>query len=185
MSEIPRFTFILFLVNLVAASLLVGVNNLTSVRIEELKKVSERESIEEVMSASFGEFLEPVEEEGVLSYIRVYKDKNKSVFSGYIFTAKQYGYSSVIETIVGMEKDGKILGIKILSQSETPGLGAKIMEKTFYAQFKGKAIENLVVVKTKTKDKIEAITSATISSKAVTDSIRQEAQRILDVERKR
>ncbi len=185
MSEIVRYTFILFLVNLVASSLLVGVNNLTSVRIEELKKISERESIKEVMSSSVGEFLEPVEEGGVLEYIRVYKDKDKRELSGYIFTAKQYGYSSVIETMVGMDKEGRILGIKILSHNETPGLGAKIAEKKFHEQFKDKTIGNLIVVKTKTKDKIEAITGATISSRAVTDSIKKEAQRILDVERKR
>lgn len=183
MAEIVRFTFILFLVNLIAASLLVGVNNLTHARIEELKRVSERESIKEVMPSSFGEFLESVEE-GVLSYIRVYKDKNKSILSGYIFTVKQYGYSSIIETMVGMDKDGRILGIKILSHNETPGLGAKISEKGFFGQFRNKPFKDLVVVKTKTKDKIEAVTGATISSSAVTDSIRKEAERILDVEGK-
>lgn len=184
MSEILRFTFILFLVNLIAASLLVGVNNLTSARIEELKKISERESIKEVMPGSVGEFLEPVEERA-LSYTRVYKDKNKSILSGYIFTVKQYGYSSIIETMVGMDKEGRLLGIKILSHNETPGLGTKISNKSFFEQFKGKAIEDLVIVKTKTKDKIEAITGATISSRAVTDSVRKEVKRILDAEQKR
>lgn len=211
MSDIVRFALILFLVNLIAASLLVGVYNLTHARIEELKTLSEKEAIREVMPSSIGEFLEPVEAEGKMGYIRVYKDKEKSILSGYIFTTRQYGYSSVIETMVGMAPDGRIIGIKILNQNETPGLGSRIVEtfsgktifdaikdifskekkKTtfitpwFCEQFKGKRVEALVVVKTKTKDKIEAITGATISSKAVTDSIRKEAERILDVERKR
>lgn len=209
MSNIIRLTLILFLVNLIAASILVGVYNLTNSRIEALKEASEKEAIGEVMPSSVGEFFESVEKEGA-SYIRVYKDEERSILSGYIFTTKQYGYSSVIETMVGMDKNGRIFGIKILDQNETPGLGARVVEtfsgKTvfdaikgifskkkeapvikpwFCEQFKGKDINDLVVVKTKTNKNIEAITGATITSKAVTDSIKKEAQRILNVEQKR
>ena len=57
----------------------------------------------------------------------------------------------------------------MLHHAETPGLGDEIQKDYFKNQFKGKSIDNLVVVKTETPDKIQAITGATISSRAVTE----------------
>ena len=114
---------------------------------------------------------------------------------GYSFKAYGKGYSSTIETIVGVDLTGTICGIKITFQQETPGLGAKVMEVAsentlwdvvggnavdeadvkpwFQVQFEGRTAEELVVVKNPTEDGILAITGATISSDAVTNSIRR------------
>ncbi len=114
---------------------------------------------------------------------------------GYSFKAYGKGYSSTIETIVGVDPTGTICGIKITYQQETPGLGAKVTEVAsqntlwdvvggnavdeagvkpwFQVQFDGRAAEELVVVKNPTEDGIVAITGATISSDAVTGSIRR------------
>jgi len=47
---------------------------------------------------------------------------------GYAFKVKEYGYSSDIECIVGLDTTGTILGVNILSQNETPGLGSRVKE---------------------------------------------------------
>ena len=73
--------------------------------------------------------------------------------------------------IVGVDNDLKVTGVEIISQSETAGLGAKCTEDGFKAQFVGKT-ENIAVTKNGAKDnEIDAITSATITSKAVTKGV--------------
>jgi Na+-translocating ferredoxin:NAD+ oxidoreductase RnfG subunit len=103
------------------------------------------------------------------------------------------GYSSTIETIVGVTTGGSICGIKIVSQKETPGLGAKVQEVAsrntlwavlsgsavdetgarpwFEEQYDGLGVEDLRVVKSRSEDGVLAITGATISSEAVTGSV--------------
>jgi electron transport complex protein RnfG len=204
MNNIVRFALVLFLVNLVAASILAGVYYVTRPKIETQEKLVREEALKEVMPESVGERLEPVEENKELNYWKVYKGSGSRA-SGYIFIAKKYGYSSVIETMVGMKNDGTITGVKIISQNETPGLGAKIVEimsnrtifkvikemvskerklekklaPYFTEQFKGLDIRKINL----SNPQIDAITGATISSRAVIDSIREKGMELLDVER--
>jgi electron transport complex protein RnfG len=74
--------------------------------------------------------------------------------------------------MLGVDPNLKVLNITILSQAETPGLGDEVESKEFRGQFIGKSIENMEVVKTSGTDKIQALTGATISSRAVTNSER-------------
>ena len=53
--------------------------------------------------------------------------KNDQI-AGYAFVAKKNGYSSEIQVMVGIDLKGKIMGVKVLSQNETPGLGTRITE---------------------------------------------------------
>jgi len=70
-------------------------------------------------------------------------------------------------------KGERILGIDILESQETPGLGAKIDEDLFKNQFRGKEKFPLKLVKLKKpqEEEIEAITGATISSRAVVNLV--------------
>jgi electron transport complex protein RnfG len=81
------------------------------------------------------------------------------------------GYSSEISALVAVDKEFKITGIKILSQNETPGLGAKISENGFLRQFLGKFPEKIML--RKNGGEIDGVTSATISSRAITDAVRE------------
>jgi len=93
---------------------------------------------------------------------------------GYIVQGFGKGYSSYINVLTSIGKDFKIKKVKVLSHAETPGLGDEIERDYFLERFKDKVIENLVVVKTETSDKIQAISGATISSRAVTeDAVRK------------
>ncbi|HDP16479.1 MAG TPA: FMN-binding protein [Candidatus Omnitrophica bacterium] len=201
MNNTLRFAIVLFLVNLTAASILAGVYGITKVKIDAQKRLSEETALKEVMPGSVGDRLEPVEEAGRVIYWKVFKGISAKP-SGYIFVAKKYGYSSVIESMVGMKQDGSITGVRVLSQNETPGLGAKIIEavsdKTllsaikgvfskekasrekalpyFTEQFKGLSVRNLEI----SNSSVQAITGATISSRAVVESIREQGLKILN-----
>lgn len=214
MKDILRFVLVLFLVNLVAASILAGVYIVTKPRIEQQKKLLQEEALREIMPEEIGDRLEPVKEDGEIKYWKVFKGPGYRL-RGYVFIAKKYGYSSVIETMVGIKRDGTITGVKILSQNETPGLGAKIVEvvtdKTITSALKGifskkkqasnhsstatdsgtgpaeKSLSPYFTEQLKGLDvrkvdigNIDAITGATISSKAVVDSMRSEGLEILN-----
>ena len=83
------------------------------------------------------------------------------------------GYAGDIKMAVGI-KDGKVTGISMLEIGETTGLGMEARDNPdFTAQYVGKDVEKYVVVKTApgSDDEIQAITGATITSKAVTGAV--------------
>ena len=88
---------------------------------------------------------------------------------GYVVQSFGKGYSSYIDTFIATDKDFKVQKISILHHGETPGLGDEIETDWFKNQFKDKTIEHLKVIKGETKDDIQAISGATISSRAVTE----------------
>jgi electron transport complex protein RnfG len=209
MPENIRSILTLTLICLLTAFLLTGVYILTRPRILEQKVKDEQAALSAVLPEA-GSF-EPVVRKGEIVYFQAYSAGGEKRTIGYAFVARAQGYSSVIETMAAMDTQGRITGIRILSQNETPGLGAKISEvlvnKTlwqaikefftpghgplefpaqpwFCGQFKGKMVEDLVVVKDTTEKNIQAITGATISSEALTDSVREKAKEILEYERR-
>jgi electron transport complex protein RnfG len=200
MKTIIKFAFILFCVNLVAATILASVYSLTRSRIALEQKVIQEDALKQVMPETVGERLEPVTQDDVIQYWKAYKG-NSAGPAGYVFIAKKYGYSGVIESMVGIKKDGTITGVRVLSQNETPGLGAKIVEVLsertiftalkelflkekhkeelvlphFTEQFKNRNVSDIEF----SKAGIHAVTGATISSRAVVDSIKSKAMEIL------
>jgi electron transport complex protein RnfG len=187
MRQTIRYGLILSLICIVAGASLAAVYSITKPRIIAQAEQEERASLKEVLPE--GRNFVPVKFKDDIIYYKVFDEGGK--FIGVAFKAKGKGYSGTIETMAGMTKDGTITAIKILNQNETPGLGARIIEifedttlwdlvrgkkKTeekkpwFTEQFKDKKIESL-------KD-ILAISQATISSKAVIDSVRKKAQEL-------
>ena len=77
-----------------------------------------------------------------------------------------------------------IRGMEILEQEETPGLGARIEEKSFREQFKGKQIEKKIIVQIKGAatgpNDVSAITGATITSKTLEKIINEVSQPYLE-----
>ncbi|MEG0485056.1 MAG: RnfABCDGE type electron transport complex subunit G [Oscillospiraceae bacterium] len=92
----------------------------------------------------------------------VYKSLNDV---GYVITAEAKGYGGMVPVMISFGTDDKILNIKFLDNSETPGLGKKIMEPKFAKQFTGKGDKKL------TLGSIDAIAGATISSSATVNAI--------------
>lgn len=88
---------------------------------------------------------------------------------GYIAEGFGKGYSSYIHVLTSVDKNFIVQKISVLGHGETPGLGDEIEKDYFLNQFAGRPADNLVVIKGETADKIQAITGATISSRAVTE----------------
>ncbi len=83
---------------------------------------------------------------------------------GYAFTAKETGFNDIIRIMVGVDARGEVItGIEVLEHTETPGLGARITETEYLAQFIGKTVDTSFA----SKDSIDAITGATITSEAM------------------
>ena len=99
------------------------------------------------------------------------KTKDKKVI-GHCIKVEPIGYGGAISMIVGVGDDGKVRGVKIISMSETPGLGARANEPGFTDAYKGKS-GDIKVKKSGTPadNEISAISGATITSKAVTEGV--------------
>ena len=105
----------------------------------------------------------------------VYEALRDSARVGYVAQGTGRGFGGEIEVIVGLRADGEITGISVggANFSETAGLGAKAKEAAFTGGFFGKRAP-LTVVKAgeaRSESTVDAITSATITSKAVNDTV--------------
>ncbi len=85
--------------------------------------------------------------------------------AGYVITAQSKGYGGQVPAAVSFDSEGNILHVIMMSNDETPGLGQKVTEESFYTQFDGLAAEELTI------NDIDAVTGATISSKASVKAI--------------
>jgi Na+-translocating ferredoxin:NAD+ oxidoreductase subunit G len=81
------------------------------------------------------------------------------------------GYGGDVVLMVGMSADGKLINYEILTATETPGLGTKIAGDLFKAPLKGRPLDASWIVK-KDGGQVDAVTAATISSRAALECIR-------------
>ncbi|MDY6832093.1 MAG: RnfABCDGE type electron transport complex subunit G [Thermodesulfobacteriota bacterium] len=112
-----------------------------------------------------------LEKNGRQVFYDVYKAMQNGEPAGWVIKSSGQGYADKIELLVGVNPDlSAITGLFILNQKETPGLGNKIIEDDWRNQFVAKKTDkSLAVVKTGARagNEIDAITGATISSRAV------------------
>ncbi len=104
----------------------------------------------------------------------VYPARKDGEIVGYaISTYTGKGFSGNISLMTGFKPDGTIINISVLEQKETPGLGTKMTEPAFKDQFNGKnPLEFSLKVK-KDGGPVDAITAATISSRAFCDAVQR------------
>jgi electron transport complex protein RnfG len=162
MKETIKYGFTLALICVIAGASLAVVNSLTKSKILAQAQAEEAGGLKEVLPQA--DKFEPVKSGEDIIYYKALDKDGKLI--GVAFKASGQGYSSPVETIAGMLKDGTITAIKVISQNETPGLGARVTEPEFTSRFANK----------KDLNEVEAITGATISSKAVIDSVKKKAQ---------
>ncbi len=97
--------------------------------------------------------------------------KNGKLIAVAFKVVSRKGYGGNIDILMGVDMQGKITGIEILSMAETPGLGARIEEPAFKKQFVGRTLKNTKWAVKKDGGDIDQITGATISPRAVTDAL--------------
>lgn len=160
--------------------LICAVSAFTILNVEKTTKVYIQKQQEETIISGYKEVFPNLGLIKKLNYAgntvinEVVASVNNGEVNGYIYTVKPSGYSGEITTMLAFDsKSHEITGVKILRQQETPGLGAKCKETSFTERFVGKAAaQPLSVVKNNASNNdIQAITAATITSRAVVSGV--------------
>lgn len=178
MREIMKLSVFLLIVAGIAGAALSYVNDLARPLITAQILQNKLDSFKEVYPQS-----EKVEDE-TTTYLKESKDSiikevniayRSGVPVGVIYAVETKGYSGPISLLAGFDiATARITAIKVLSQRETPGLGAKATESKFRDRYRDKGIElPLEVTKTPPlkENQVQAITASTITSKAVTKGV--------------
>jgi electron transport complex protein RnfG len=157
-----RLALTLALFCIVAAGALALVYILTSPLIKANAERSFIESLKSVLPADDFKLIK--EGEAV-----VYTGTKGGQLIGHAVKVAPRGYSGAIELLVGIDRQGKVSGVKVLQQKETPGLGTNVVKPDWLKQFLVKPPTAGFEVK---KD-IQAVAGATISSRAVVSGVNQ------------
>jgi electron transport complex protein RnfG len=91
---------------------------------------------------------------------------------GYIVPTAPKGFDGHIEMLLGATSEFKVIDYKILKDKETPGLGSKAKELYFRTRFKDRTADQIIITKVANGKDIEAITGATITSKAIATGVK-------------
>lgn len=180
-SDIATPTAVLAIICVVVTLALSSANALTCKKIEALATQNQNKAMAKLIEADEYQEKSFYDE---CNYRIAIKDGETI---GYIFTLAAKGYGGDIQVMTAVNLDGSIAAVEILDASgETPGLGQNVTKPDWYAQFSG-LTKDISVVKggsaNAENNEINAVTGATISSKAVTSAINQAleyAQKILE-----
>lgn len=168
MNEIIKPAAVLLIITAIAAMLLGVVSETTKEAIAAQAAKTEETAMAAVLPGEGLEFETVLDvangDEAVGTISKVSKALAGGEVFGYVVTVNPGGFSGPVGTMVGVDTTGTITGLRVLSHAETPGLGALATSPDFYEQFVGKSGEIAV---TKDGGEINAITSATITSRAI------------------
>ncbi len=171
LKEILIPTISLFLICAVVTALLAFTNSITAPKIEQLKIETENKIKIAVLADAdnFSEAKTANLNGAEYTYYEGYDAEQNLV--GYVFSTSAKGYGGDIVTMVGVDAEGKVAGIDFLTIAETAGLGMNATKDDFKAQFIGKNGIIGVNKNTPNENEIQALTGATITSKAVTNAV--------------
>ncbi|MCK4597972.1 RnfABCDGE type electron transport complex subunit G, partial [bacterium] len=179
MRSTARLIVALTITCLVSALALAAIHDLTEVPIQEQKRLATMRAIQEVLPPfdndpveSTRQILLEDNEVGAQKELIVYLGIKEGEITGLAFPVFGEGYAGLIHVMVGINLQGEVSGTKVLEHLETPGLGAKIEEASFTDQFKGKSLDNSLLVNgnlavKKDGGDLDALTGATISPRGV------------------
>lgn len=162
----------LFLICLVATALLAVTNRVTAPKIEQLAAETENETKKEVLKQanSFSQAKTVTLDSKVYTYYEGLDSSGKLI--GYVFSTSAKGYGGDISVMTGIDGEGVIKGVSILSISETAGLGMNAKNEDFLNQYNEKSGALSVIKNGAAKyNEIQALTGATITSNAMTTAV--------------
>ncbi len=175
--EIALPAIMLFLIAAICTALLAGTNLLTKDKIAQIAVEAENNAKSAVITAN--SFSDAKDADGN-TYYEAYDENNNLV--GYVFNVTSKSYGGDLTCMVGISaEEEKVTGVEITAISDTPGLGMKATAKDWLNQFIGKASGIKVNKNSSSDTEIQAITSATITSQAVTDAVNQAFEVLLKV----
>lgn len=187
MNKIIKDTLILMAITLVSGLLLGMVYEVTKEPIRKQEEEQKSEACQNVFSdaASF-EQIEEIETMAQTSLtnvgmegkaqideaLKALDEEGNTIGVVMQITSKE-GYGGDIQFTMGVQNDGTVNGISILSISETAGLGMRATTEEFKSQFAGKNVDTFVYTKSGAtqENEIDALSGATVTTNAVTDGV--------------
>ena len=154
-----HFGVVLLVIAAISAGILGLVNDFTKTVIAANNEKAENEAKKQVLTAASifkNEEATTVED---LQFVPGYDEAGNKV--GYVVAVNQAGYAGNISCMLGIDMEGKVAGVRIIGQSETPGLGAKIADVTWQDHWIGKDSSYQF------NKSVDAFAGATISPTAV------------------
>lgn len=148
---------VLTVICLVVSAALAGTYQITEPVIEAAKRAEADAS--RVVVLPGGADFKQVTVSGVENIVEAYEAGNGA---GYVITGKAKGYGGDLQVMAGIDKDGKIAGVKLMDNNETQSIGSKTGEDAYTSQYKGKD---------STLEGVNAVSGATISSKAFQSAV--------------
>lgn len=176
-STLKNMVAVLFGITLVASAGVGVVNMITVEPIAQSKQAATTAALTEVLPP----FDETTSEELTIDEmpITVYTATKGGVVAGYaVQSMSKPGFGGAVRMMVGFDPDGRVVNINVLEQTETPGLGTKMCDEgnPLLGSVKGQRLEDKQLVDGKLavrKDggDVDALTAATISSRAYVDAV--------------
>ncbi len=164
MREVMRLSIPLAVVAIVSAALLTGVHNVTEPVIREREQQEYLEALERFFPA-----LDDFETEEINGdqFDLVYDQDGEKL--GVMAAVQTQGYEGTITYNLAVDAEAEIIGILVVSHSETPGIGDVITTDNFQEQFIGKSFEDPL----EAGEDVDTVSGATISTEAMIGSIRR------------
>jgi len=154
-----RISLILTLICALIAGVVALVNQLTYEKIAQNLETEKREAIIAIFGSDSVTYEEMSNMPDSVEMIYTVSDRGQPL--GYCVNLNSGGFGGDINMMVGVGADGRIIGVTIVSLSETPGLGTKVNDANYLAQYIGQGLD------LKQGTDIDTISGATVSSKAV------------------
>lgn len=173
MNDMGKMGAFLFVIASVAGLLLAVTEFITKPRILRNRQLQLQQAKKDVLPQAaffYSGTVSDKESNEEVEYTAGFCENRKMV--GLIFTVSPSGYAGPINMVLGIDKSGDLSGISVLSHTETPGLGSKIEDKDFISAVIN-AARNAEINFGLRQDggDVDAITAATISSKAFLDGV--------------
>ena len=171
-STLSNMTAVLFGITLIASAGVGVVNLITEEPIAEAKKAATIAALNNVLPTFDDNRITELEIDALP--LKVYTATAAGEVVGYaVETMTKNGFGGAIRMMVGFTPTGEVINVNVLEQGETPGLGTKMTDEgnPLITSFKGKNPADMKMAVRKDGGDIDALTAATISSRAYVDAM--------------
>lgn len=171
-SSLKNMVLVLFTITLLSSAAVGGVYMITQEPIAQAKQAAVTEALKQVLP-DFEATTEQTIEVSALPIVVHTATTGEQTVGYAVESISKNGFGGVVRLMVGFDPNGKILNINVLEQKETPGLGTKMADQgnVLLLSFQGKNAAELKMTVRKDGGDIDALTAATISSRAYTEAV--------------
>ncbi|MFI3281274.1 MAG: RnfABCDGE type electron transport complex subunit G [Rikenellaceae bacterium] len=173
-STLINMVLVLFAITAIASASVGGIYILTKEPIAIATENAKKEALAQVLPSFEQTSMETITLDNL--ELEVYTATAANEVVGYaINTATMSGFSGLFRLMVGLNTNGEVINVNVLSHSETPGLGSKMADadNSLLKSVKGKIIGDINWAMSKNGGDIDALTAATISSVAYADAMQR------------